>query len=665
MIMRLGLRTKLLLFVTTTVLLCFAVTLAIMTSRAFDAVHAQAMARAHSEATLAARDVSAILNRAMGVAETLRLAIEGVRTRGTFDRATVDAMQKRMLEEQSYLLGVYTGWEHNAFDGMDDDFANAPGHDGTGRYVPYWNRGTGVATVEPLVDYDVPGAGDYYQVPKRTGKAFLAEPYDYMVGGKNMLITSLVQPLMERGRFAGIVGVDIGLDDLAQVMKAIRPFGVGEVTVLTGTNLVVASPDAGLIGKASPALPEGFQDALANGKAMTHVGDDGIVMVLAPVQVNAVEAPWGVIVSIPAAVVFEEATALRSAALLMGLVSVLLTAAVLYAVVSVMLRPLGELSAAMGALASGQGDLTHRLPEGGQDELGTVSRSINQFLASLQAMFIEVRDQSQSVNRGLEAASSTTRSVATSSRKISDTTSANAATIEEITVSITEIAGNADSASKVMLETCDVTLQSAESVRKVEANMNAISTSIGELAGSLTGLSERSEQIGSIVQVIRDIADQTNLLALNAAIEAARAGEQGRGFAVVADEVRKLAERTSNATAEIRAMIDGMNDETGEAVKRMKSTRGAVEAGMERAATVAREIASIETQIESAAASMREVAGATKEQSSATTALARAAEQASAAVESTDEAIQQSSQALDEIARAAARLGELVGRFRL
>jgi methyl-accepting chemotaxis protein len=188
-----------------------------------------------------------------------------------------------------------------------------------------------------------------------------------------------------------------------------------------------------------------------------------------------------------------------------------------------------------------------------------------------------------------------------SSRTVADTTSENAATIEEITVSSGHIADHAREADEAMLTTREQSRRSAAAVNAMEAQMRNIGATIERLAGSLGELSARSQQVAGVVQVIREVADQTNLLALNAAIEAARAGEQGRGFAVVADEVRKLAERTGSATLEIRSTIDSMHNDTEQAVAGMTGTRNEVESGIANVAAVAREIAAIEASMEAAA----------------------------------------------------------------
>ena len=233
--------------------------------------------------------------------------------------------------------------------------------------------------------------------------------------------------------------------------------------------------------------------------------------------------------------------------------------------------------------------------------------------------------------------------------------SGNIRDIESISHEADDLARNAGEASRIGKSTLQASLAS---VHAASDKMAASLTVIEELV-------EDSRAINRINDLIKELSDQTNLLALNAAIEAARAGEQGRGFAVVADEVRKLAERTSSATTEIRDMIDAMRSDTGEAVSSMHTTREAVEAGVERAERVAAEIAGIEAGMQRAAERVREIAEATQEQSAATTALAQSAEQASGVVQSTDDAIQHTSETLSQIGRASDHLGDLVGRFRL
>ena len=662
----LNLRTKLLASTVITVLLCFSVTLGVLAWRSHQAVLEQGLARAESVATSVAHDVGAHLDEAMAVSSTLALSLEGLHAKGTPDRDAISRVLRRTLEGRPALLGVYTGWEANAFDARDADFAGAAGHDASGRFVPYWSRSGDTLSVEALIDYDKPGAGDYYQQPKQTGRAYLAEPYEYVVGGRKMLITSLVKPIVVNGRFAGIAGVDMALDQLADDLGRSKPLDVGTVALYAPSGLVVAHGDAARIGKPAADLPAEALAALREGRSLQWRDAAGVRHFLQRVSLSDGDAWWGSVVSVPEVVITASANALRNTAIVMGIVSVLLTAGVLFALLGAMTRPLETLADAMQALAGGEGDLTRRLPEtGSRDELGRVATSVNAFLGSLQRMFIEVRDQSQALVGGIRDASDATRHIADSSRALAGTTGHNAATIEEITVSIGHIASHANDANGVMLDTHTASQRSGEAVRGMQTHMRDIAGSMEALAGSLTGLAERSVQINGIVQVIREIADQTNLLALNAAIEAARAGEQGRGFAVVADEVRKLAERTSNATTEIRDMIAAMHGETDRAVQSMNSTREAVESGVERATRVAEEIVGIEAGMQRAAERVREIAEATQEQSAATTALAQSAEQASEVVQNTDEAIQRTSATLSQIGRASDHLGELVGRFKL
>jgi methyl-accepting chemotaxis protein/methyl-accepting chemotaxis protein-2 (aspartate sensor receptor) len=661
----LSLRTKLLSSTVITVTLGFSLTLGVLAWRSHDAIMEQGLARAERVAASVASDVGSRLDDALSVSTSLSLTLEGLRGKGTLDRDAVNRLLRRTLEGQPGLLGVYTGWEPDAFDGRDREFAGTAGHDASGRFVTYWGRSGSTLAQEALSGYDQPGAGDYYLQPRRTGRALLAEPYSYTVGGKRMLITSLVQPVAVNGRFAGIAGVDIALGTMAEELARMKPFGSGRVELYTSVGMVVAHPDGARIGKPATGLPPEALAALKEGRDMHWRDDNGVLHFLSRVSVTGTDAWWGSVTSLPETAITASADGLRHTAIVMGLVSIVLTTGVLFALLGALTRPLGQLAEAMQSLAGGEGDLTRRLAADSDDELGRVARAVNAFLSSLQRMFTDVRNQSQALVSGIRAVSDSTGEIADSSRRLASATGDNAATIEEITVSINHIASHASDVNAVMLDTHDASRRSGDAVRGMEAHMRDISGTMETLGEALTGLAARSGEINGIVEVIRSIADQTNLLALNAAIEAARAGEQGRGFAVVADEVRKLAERTGIATAEINALIDAIIGETDSAVTRMKGTRDAVEAGVGRAAEVAAEIAGIEKSMDHAAARVREIADATREQSVATNALARSAEHASGVVQRTDEAIQHASATLTQIGQASDHLGELVGRFKL
>lgn len=660
-----SLRAKLLTATLAVVATGFTVTIGVMSYQSYNAVLEQGDIRAKRTAELAAKTVSQHLDQSMTTALGLRHVLEGLRSHGTADRDSVNAILRRQLDGNPALLGLFTGWEPGAFDDNDEQFANTPGHDASGRLVPYWNRGDGNLKVEPLVDYDQTGAGDYYQVPKRTGQPFVSDPYEYEVGGRKMLIASLVQPVMIRGRFYGIAGADIALDAMSQWLGDIKPFGVGYVTILSQSGLVVYGPERNAVGKTASTLPAPALAALARGEEYSWLDDEGISHFLERIEIQGAEHAWGAIVSVPREVITESADQLLRTAIVLGLLSLVLTAAVIFTLLTALTRPLNQLARAMEDLAGGEGDLTRRLDIRSDDELGRVAGSVNAFLTSLQRMFLEVRDQSNTLEHGLRTVTNATQQVAGSSRTLADTSSSNAATVEQVTVSIGHIAEHAREADETMLQTSAVSQRSAAAVRAMEQQMQGIGSTMEGLAGSLGGLEQRSGQIAGVAQVIREIADQTNLLALNAAIEAARAGEQGRGFAVVADEVRKLAERTGSATLEIRATIESIRNETQAAVEGMKQARNAVDAGMLKAQEVAGEIGSIEAQMDQAAGRVREIAEATQEQSSATTQLAQSIEQASSMVQATDAAIQDASSTIDELGRTAERLGQLVGRFRL
>ncbi len=255
--------------------------------------------------------------------------------------------------------------------------------------------------------------------------------------------------------------------------------------------------------------------------------------------------------------------------------------------------------------------------------------------------------------------------VLNASERQSDASISVSASVEEMTVCIGQIAENAADAQKNASETGNLAKAGSRVVTEVIAEMNQISGAVATSSGLITALGEQSEQISTIVNVIKGIADQTNLLALNAAIEAARAGEQGRGFAVVADEVRKLAERTSSSTREIAAMIEAIQGGTSDAVKGMGEGSACVGEGVQMVGRAGSSMEQIQQGVDKVLASVGDISAALAEQSRASALVAKNVEQIAVMTEETSNIIKDVAASADQLEHLATTLKESVGQFKV
>jgi glucose/mannose transport system substrate-binding protein len=319
----------------------------------------------------------------------------------------------------------------------------------------------------------------------------------------------------------------------------------------------------------------------------------------------------------------------------------------------------------MQALAASGGDLNTRIEINTQDEFGDIARGFNQYSQTLQRTFREVQRDMEGLSLGLRELSSVTGQLVKDSHTQSDYAAATAAAVEEITVSITHIADNANDVDQTVGETQHLSSVSATAVQGVADEVGQMTESFELLGVTMDALSKHSQEIGTIVSVIKDIAQQTNLLALNAAIEAARAGEQGRGFAVVADEVRKLAERSANATVEITQRIETVDRETQNVVTSMNSTAGRIAGSAERAEDARQQMLTIGERMATVVSVVKDIADATREQTAASSTMARSVEQINTMSQSSDSALQQAKRALEQLDGRARELMEAVGKFQL
>ncbi|MFG1489661.1 methyl-accepting chemotaxis protein, partial [Oceanospirillum sp. HFRX-1_2] len=464
---------------------------------------------------------------------------------------------KQYLADRPKIIGSWTLWEPNEFDGLDARYQNTSSHDATGRYIPYWYRdGQGNIGVEALVDYMTPGAGDYYQLAKASKKATVLDPYFYEIAGKDQLITSIVVPVLEQGRFKGVVGVDVLVGNIQESVSKLKPYDDGVAALFTHHGFIVAHPDAKRLGKNAADTEQDISgDQLPNLLNSIRTGEEFHVITKTPlfegetlILNNRIVLPdtgyhWNMAMAVPMSKVTEEADALVTTLVIIALVALLLLVLVISFISKSIASPLRHLSRALDDIANGDGDLTRRLPVNGSDEVAQLSLAFNTFSERIRELVADIANRSQlmaSVSTQLEQHSQESRNGSEAqSREVESV----ASSMNEMNATVAEVASSAqlasDSAQKGNQEVSD----GLALVDTVVGSIQLQAEDIRSAADAIAELEEGSQEIGAVIHVIREIADQTNLLALNAAIEAARAGEHGRGFAVVADEVRTLATR--------------------------------------------------------------------------------------------------------------------------
>lgn len=598
-------------------------------------------ATARTQLTLAdaAADVQSVLKLMIASVRTLEKSIGVLGSNWVKDRELFDAMLGGLLTQEKAFVGAWTGWEPNAYDGNDSDFVNAPGHDATGRYVPYWYREGDKIDVTALVDYDTPGAGDYYLQPLQTRNEVLFDPFLYPVGDVDVLMTTFAIPTFENGKAVGVVGVDVDLKVFQNMMTSIRPYDVGHVALVSAGGIVSAWHDASKNGKDISTLnvPDAIVQAVAQGQAVV-VGDvmvEGVKMEIAtsPV-VSGVGKPWSVVAFIPSEVVRAPVKDLAMNFLAVG--AAVLCVAVLVAVWigRMIATPVQKMSAVMKVLAGGDASVAVPYDRAG-GEIGAMAQAVAVFRdglrdrARLEAEAAE-RDaaqqrEKQAMMNGLaqsfeQEVQGISSALVRASQQMQETAQAMQAVATRADDGASAAGAESQDASENVSTVATATEQLSSSITEISTqvssatDISAAAVTIARQAdGEVAGLIAAAEKIGTVVSLISDIAEQTNLLALNATIEAARAGDAGKGFAVVASEVKSLANQTAKATEDISRQIEDIQNATTMA---------------------AGSIAKVSETIEQINGITVSVSAAVEEQTAATSEISRSAQQASAATTS-------------------------------
>lgn len=494
-------------------------------------------------------------------------------------REELSNLARNIVIENPLLLDAYIGWEPNAF-GNDADYIGRSaeqGFDENGRFMPLLNRGEKGeiygSVLEGMENQELDSLGfrkgEYYLCVKDSKHVCITDPYFYEFNnGESMMITSFSAPILVDGEFRGIGGVDLSVDFIQKLLGEANQSlyeGAGGMRLITSGGVITADTfnTDNLSTLAKKSLSEKALTSFSNaqgGDAIYGLDKaDSQFELYWPFKVGENLQPWVLSIRLPESAVLAGLHDLQAGMKeqrstdilgmsLMGLLIAGLGLGASWFVGSSIARPLRQLADRMRDIASGDGDLTQRLPVKGRNETAELATQFNAFADKINDVLLDVRESSESVR---VAASE----IAMGGQDLSSRTETAASNIQETSASMEQLTS-----------TVEHTAQSSRQANQLSESASEVATRGGQVVANVVqtmdDIDASSKQIAEIVTVMDGIAFQTNLLALNASVEAARAGEQGRGFAVVASEVRQLAGRSADAARQIKELIDNSSNKT-------------------------------------------------------------------------------------------------------
>ncbi|AGN78591.1 methyl-accepting chemotaxis protein McpA [Pseudomonas sp. GD03651] len=530
----------------------------------------------------------------------------------------------------------------------------------------YLGQANGVFTQRP--DTQMPAGYDprqrpWYGAAASAGQTVLTAPYQGAVGG---LMVTIATPVKRKGNgeLMGVVGGDVTLDTLVEIINSVDFGGIGHAFLADANGQVIVSPDKDQVMKnlkdiypgSNLRVAAGMQDVILNGQ-------DRIIS-FAPVA-GLPSAQWYIGLSIDKDKAYAALSQFRTSAIIAMLIAVAAIAGLLGLLIPVLMRPLTTMGRAMRDIAEGEGDLTRRLTVQNKDEFGELATSFNRFVERIHASISEVSSATRLVHDLSEKVVSASNASISGSEEQSMRTNSVAAAINELGAATQEIARNAADASQHASGASEQAHGGRAVVEEAISAMTALSQRISESCAQIETLNASTDEIGKILDVIKGISQQTNLLALNAAIEAARAGEAGRGFAVVADEVRNLAHRTQESAEEIHRMITSLQVGSREAVHTMNTSQVSSEQTVQVANQAGERLASVTQRIGEIDGMNQSVATATEEQTAVVESLNLDITQINALNQQGVENLNETLLHCDQLAQQAGRLKQLVGSFRI
>ncbi|WP_249348531.1 methyl-accepting chemotaxis protein [Pseudoalteromonas citrea] len=419
----------------------------------------------------------------------------------------------------------------------------------------------------------------WYQLAKDKKTTVFTSPYTDAATGD--LLLSVVSPINTAAGFSGVIGGDLSLDTIAKTVNAVNFDNTGYAFIVDRNGTIISHQESDYNGKNVSSLYPGLTTNNIDELIEIDTQDGKKIFYLHELQ-NAFGTNWYLAVLMDKSLVYSTLTDITINSFVIAVLAILFGAILMRSLAIHLLKPLRDLEQTITTMASGGGDLTRRLEIINKDECGTVARQFNRFLESLQLLVKSVKDRADLVvSSSDEAKELSTQSTQRLDQQVSLIESL-ATAMHEMSTTSSEIASSAQQAATSITQVNEKTEQGQDVFNLARSHITDLADEISKSHELSTQLAEYSKSIENILSVINGIAEQTNLLALNAAIEAARAGEQGRGFAVVADEVRSLASKTQESTTEIKSMIGQIQVSSSQVQNAMGASRDKTQSCVEQ-----------------------------------------------------------------------------------